>query len=176
MLSPRHHVTMRRTVTTALLAAAVLPAAAACSASGGSTGASASASVGRSGGQVSVSVSPPSVSPPSVSPPAVTGSAGPLTVGQDVTLTGSVSKVLAPGGFLFLMTRSGGAGPVAVGSLTPTGVKAGQPVTVSGTVADVDVPSLVKQFGSRLPADARAQLRQLKGASFVNASSVRSGG
>lgn len=168
---PRH-VTTRRALATALIAAAVVPTAAGCGGSGGSAGASASASIGRSGGQLSVSVSPPSVS----SIPSVTGSTGPLTVGQDVTLTGTVSRVLAPGGFLFLMTRSGGAGPVAVGSLTPTGVKAGQPVTVSGTVADVDVPSIVKQFGSRLPADARAQLRQLKGASFVNASSVRSNG
>ncbi|MFL6138173.1 MAG: hypothetical protein ACJ74O_10280 [Frankiaceae bacterium] len=144
---------------------ALAPAVAACSGSSGNGKAAASVSVGPSGATVSVSTSPlPS-----------TTSVGPLQVGQSVTLSGAVAQVLIPGGYVFTMNAAGQSQPVAVGAFTGSPVKAGDQVTVKGTVASVDVQQLVTQFGSQMTPDAKAQLQRLNGSKIINATSVTAG-
>jgi hypothetical protein len=145
---------------------ALAPFVAAC---GGSSGGkiAASASVGSSAAKVSVSTSPL---------PSLSGSAGPLHVGQNVTLTGTVDKVLIPGGFLFSMTANGQSEDVLVGTISGAQAKEGDAVTVTGTVASVNVTQLTQQFGSQLTPQAKQQLQKFNGSNIVNASNVQLGG
>jgi hypothetical protein len=145
---------------------ALAPFVAAC---GGSSGGkvAASASVGASGAKVSVSTSPL---------PSVSGSAGPLHVGQNVTLTGTVDHVLIPGGFIFTMSANGQSEDVLVGAFSGTQAKEGDAVTVTGTVASVNVAQLTQQFGSQLTPQAKQQLQKLNGSNIVNATNVQMGG
>ena len=148
-----------------LALAPAMAAIAACSGSSGNGKVAASPSVGTNGATASVSASPlPS-----------SASAGPLQIGQSVTLSGTVAQVLIPGGYIFTIDAAGQSGPVAVGAFTGAQVKAGDPVTVKGTVASVDVQQLVQQFGSQLTPDAKAQLQQMNGSKIINATSVTTG-
>ena len=171
--APRHRFRSqgRRAVTAAGAAGLLLttPVLAACGGSGGGGVAKASLSVGASGAQASVSVS----QPPSVS---VSGSVGPLKVGQDVTLTGTVTQILGPGGYFFVMTRSGTGDQVAVAWVNGGQLKVGDSVTTTGMVANLDVATLIAQLGARLGAKGQAQLRQLHGLSLVQARTVTVGG
>ena len=146
---------------------ALAPAVAACSGSSGNSKVSASVSAGPSGVTASVSTSPL---------PSLTGSNGPLQIGQNVTLTGTVAQVLIPGGYIFTMNATGQSQPIAVGAFTGSSVKAGDAVTVKGTVASVDVQQLVKQFGSQLTPTAKTELQKLNGSKIVNATGVTPGG
>ena len=150
---------------------ALAPAVAACGGSSGNGKVAASVSVGTGGATVSLSTS----ALPTTSLPSVTGSNGVLQMGQKVTLAGTVTQVLIPGGYIFLMSSPGQSQPVAVGAFTGAQVSSGDSVTVTGTVTSVNLQQISQQFGSQLTPSAKRQLDKLNGQNIVNATSVTPG-